>query len=188
MLFGSAAPAADYDEVLGVTALGDPNAPVTLEEHSSLTCSHCADFHEHILPKIKETYIDTGKVRLLVRDFPLGQLAAAAAMLPHCAGPDRYFGFLEVLFRSQATWAGGGDPLKGLEQIARLGGMSDADFKACLQNKELFEAIRDRAMDDQDRLGIDSTPTFFVNGEKLVGAQPFEEFSKAIDAALEAAE
>lgn len=186
-LAGTGAFAAGYDEVLGENAMGSPDAPVTIVEHSSLTCGHCGNFHHETLPKIKEAYIDTGKVRLVSRDFPLGQLALAAAMLPHCAGPDRYFGFLEVLFRTQDTWTRAKDPIQGLGQVARMGGMAEQQFQACLGNREIFEAIQARALEDQKRLGIESTPTFIVNGEKLVGALPFEEFAKVIDQALEKA-
>lgn len=186
-LIGSAVMAADFEEILGETALGSADAPVTLEEHSSLTCGHCGNFHRETLPKIKTEYIDTGKVRLVFRDFPLDQLALAASMIPHCAPKERYFGFLEVLFRSQANWMRAADPIAALNRLARLGGMSDADFNACLGRQDIFEAIRDRGTADGKRLGIDSTPTFFINGEKISGAAPFEDFKKMFDQALEKA-
>ncbi len=186
-LAGSVVAAADFEEILGESALGSADAPVTIQEHSSLTCGHCGTFHSQTLPQIKKDYIDSGKVRLVFRDFPLGQLALVAAMIPHCASEDRYFGFLEVLFRSQNTWARSADPAKALGQIVKMGGMSESDFQACLRRQDLFDAIRDRALSDGEKLGIDSTPTFFINGEKVSGAAPYEDFKKLIDQALEKA-
>ncbi len=176
--------AASLNEILPEKSIGDAEAPVTIVEHSSLTCGHCASFHRDTLPQIKETYVDTGKVRLVYRDFPIGQLALLAAMLPHCAGEDRYFGFLEVLFRSQDAWARSQNPLAELERVAQQGGMSKKDFESCLNNEELYQAIRERAGDDEVRYGVRATPTFRVNGEKITGSLPFEEFQEAIEGAL----
>ncbi len=186
-LIGTGAMAADVEDTLGEMALGSADAPVTITEHSSLTCGHCASFHAEKLPKLKKDYIDTGKVRLVFRDFPLGKLALIASMLPHCAGPDRYFGFLEVLFRSQRTWAGSNDPLLDLTRMARMGGMSEETVNACLGNKELFDAIQKRAAADGKKFDIESTPSFVVDGETISGNLPYEEFQKVIDAALEKA-
>jgi protein-disulfide isomerase len=186
-LAGTAYAAADFEEILGERALGSPDAPVTIEEHSSLTCGHCGTFHQETLPKIKKDYIETGKVRLVFRDFPFDQLGLYAAMIPHCAPPERSFGYLEVLFRSQSTWMRSADPVKALSQVTRLGGMSDADFKACLGREDLFNAIRDRTLSDGKRLGIDATPTFFINGEMISGNMPYEDFKEMIDRALEKA-
>jgi len=186
-LVGAVATAADFDDTLGEMVLGSAEAPLTIYEHSSLTCGHCAAFHAETLPKIKKAYIDTGKVRFVFRDFPLGKLALIASMLPHCAGPDRYFGFLEVLFRSQRTWAGSNDPLLDLTRMARMGGMSEEKVNACLNDKVLFEAIQKRAAADGKAADIESTPSFVINGKTISGNLPFEEFQKAIDAALEKA-
>jgi protein-disulfide isomerase len=186
-LAGGNAVAAEYDDVLGEMALGSKDAPVTISEHSSLTCGHCGNFHRDTLPEIKKAYIDTGKVRLVYRDFPLGRLAMAAAMIPHCAPPQRYFGFLDALFLSQATWAQSDDPAREMGRVARLGGMSAEQFNECLGNQKIFEAIRDRAAADQDEHDINSTPTFIVNGEKVTGALPFEDFKDVIEEALKKA-
>lgn len=172
--------------ILPQAILGREDAPVTMLEFSSLTCGHCGQFHIDALPKIKKAYIDTGKLRLALRDFPLDRLALAASMLPHCAGPARYFGFVDVLFRSQATWAASNDPLKELQKVARLGGMSAEDFDKCLADQTLATAIRDRAEADGKAFAIDATPTFLIGATKLVGNQPFEAFAKVIDDALKA--
>ena len=102
-------------------SLGDANAQVTITEYSSLTCSHCMVFHRDILPDIKKHYIDTGKVKLVFRDFPLGGLAMAAAMMARCAAPERYFGIIEILFRGQSDWANSKNPMEALTRIGRLG-------------------------------------------------------------------
>ncbi|MDX9862597.1 MAG: DsbA family protein [Rhodospirillales bacterium] len=185
---GGSAFAADTDGLLPEMALGSADAPVTIHEYSSLTCGHCANFHRETLPEIKKAYIDTGKVRFVFRDFPLDNLAFAAALLPHCAGPQRYFGFLEVLFRTQENWAGSKDPLSELKKVARLGGMSADDFDACLNNQALFVAIRDRATADSKTYDIEATPTFRIGDDLLVGGQGYEVFREAIENALKAAQ
>ena len=170
--------------LLAERVMGSADAPVTMEEFSSLTCPHCANFHRDTLPKIKTAYIDTGKVKLIYRDFPLGALAMAAAMLARCGTPERYFGFLEVLFRGQQSWATSKDPRKELERVARFAGIGKAEFDACLDNEALLKGIQERAAEAQSRFGIESTPTFIINGTKLGGALPFEDFQTVIEKAL----
>lgn len=166
------------------TALGDPKAPVTIIEYSSLTCPHCATFHRDTLPKLKESYIDTGKVRFIYRDFPLGRLALAAAVIGRCVDPSRHFAFIDMLYRDQDAWSQSRDPLAELKVRAQLAGLSDSQFEACLDNKPLIQAVQQRAQEGQQQYGIDSTPSFIVNGKKITGEQSFDAFSKAIDAAL----
>ncbi len=113
-LLGAPRPSVAADP-MAETAIGDPQAPVTVLEFSSLTCPHCAAFHGETMPKIKETYIDTGKVRLVYRDFPLDRLALAAAVVAHCVDPSRHFGFIEMLYRDQVAWTQSADPLKELK-------------------------------------------------------------------------
>lgn len=172
------------DAVLQEHALGAKDAPVTMIEFSSLTCPHCADFHATTLPKIKEQYIEPGKLRLVYRDYPLDPLATAAAILPHCVAPDRYFGLLEALFRSQSSWARSQEPVKELERLSRFAGLSPADFEACLNNGALLQAIQQRAEADRKEYGITSTPTFVINGQRIVGASDFEAFQRAIEQKL----
>jgi len=179
--------AASIDEMLAERALGDEAAPVTIVEYSSLGCPHCAAFHSETLPQIKEAYIDTGKVRLVYRDYPLGGAAMAAALIARCVEPSRYFGFIDMLYRGQATWAASTKPLDDLKQLSRFAGLSDADFNACLENRALLQGIQGRASVAQKEAGIKSTPTFFVNERMIVGAQGFEEFKAAIDEELEKA-
>lgn len=146
--------------------LGDPAAPVTIIEYASLTCPHCATFHRETLPVLKERYIDTGKARLVFRDFPLDRAALAAATLAHCAGDARYFKFLEAMFANQQSWARASDPVAALRQLTRLGGLSDADAEACLADQSLQDAILQTRLDGEHEFGVNSTPTIFVNGTK----------------------
>jgi protein-disulfide isomerase len=183
----SAVGAASVEEMLAERSLGDEAAPVTIVEYSSLGCSHCAAFHRETLPKIKEAYIDTGKVRLVLRDYPLGGVAMAAALIARCVEPSRYFGFVDMLFKSQATWAASAKPLDDLRQLSRFAGLSEADFNACLENKALLQDIQGTAAQAQKEQGVSSTPTFFVNDRKIVGAQGFEAFKTIIDEELEKA-
>jgi protein-disulfide isomerase len=168
----------------GDVVLGSDKAPVTIYEYASMTCPHCAHFSEETFPELKKRYIDTGKVRFVFRSFPFDKVAAAAFMLASCAGKDggndRYMAVVETLFAKQDEWVND-HPLEPLENIAKQLGFSDATFKACLTNQQVLnniEAVRDRAV---DKLGVNSTPTFFINGKKVVGDVPIETMAKEID-------
>jgi protein-disulfide isomerase len=165
-------------------ALGAADAPVTMIEFSSLTCPHCAAFHNDSLPAIKANYIDTGKVKLVYRDFPLNKAALLGSALAHCAGPDRFFGFIDVLFKSQASWARSDDPVPALTQIGRLGGLKAADIEVCLNDKELFDRILSSRVEGAKEFNITSTPTFIINGEKHAGALPYEQFAAVFERLL----
>lgn len=163
--------------------MGAPNAPVTIIEYASLTCPHCANFHTGSLPQIKEQYIDKGLVKFVYRDFPLDRAALWASMLARCAGPDRYFAFLDVLFRQQSTWARGNDPQQiqdALKRLSRLGGFSDALFHECLQNKAVETAVLDQSLKGEREFKISSTPTLIINGKKHSGSITFEELDKVL--------
>jgi protein-disulfide isomerase len=175
---------ASFEDAIAERALGRADAPVTILEHSSLACPHCATFHRDTLPRLTKEYIDTGKVRLVFVDFPLGGPALAASMIARCAPKDTYFGMIEVMFRDQERWSRSKDPIKELERIARLGGLSERDVQSCLDNQALLTAIRQRAVAASEQYGINSTPTFMVDGVKIEGAMPFDDFQKVIEAAL----
>ncbi len=175
---------ASLDDAMGEMSLGKEDAPVTMVEYSSLGCPHCAAFHRETLPKLKAEYIDTGKLRLIMRDFPLGTPSLAAAMIARCAGRERYFGFVEILFRSQAQWAQSNDPIGAIAHVVRFGGMTDQDIDACLKYQPLLESIRKGAETANEKLKINSTPSFIIGDEMISGALPYEHFKKAIDKAL----
>ncbi len=165
-------------------SVGDENAPVTIVEYMSMTCPHCARFHHETYPGIKEKYVDTGKVRFILREFPLDQLAAAAIMLARCAPEDQYFPFVSVLFEQQVSWATAQDKRAALLQMAKLAGFTQESFEACLTNQKLLDdvsAVRSRAADDY---GVNSTPTFFINGDKYSGEISVDDMSAIIDSKL----
>src|SRR5690606_28511649 len=119
--------------------------PITVIEYASLTCSHCAEFDKDTLPLLKTNYIDTGKVRYILREFPYDEFATSAFMLSRCAGEERYFGFVDILFKKQAEWAFTENPIEGLLAIAKQGGFSEGSFDACMNNRQIFQHISDVA-------------------------------------------
>jgi len=162
---------------LGDMSLGDEKAPVTIIEYASMTCPHCANFHETTYPELKRKYIDTGKVRFIFREFPLDQLAAAAFMLARCGGKERYFPMVETLFQQQRTWAVP-RPLQPLMAIGKQAGLSEAGFNECLKNQQVLDGIEDVRKRAAEKLNVQSTPTFFVNGKQLRGSTTLAEFEK----------
>ena len=144
--------------------LGSADAKVMMVEYASLTCPHCANFHINTLPALKREYIDKGLVKLIYRDFPLDGLALRAAMMAQCAGPDRYYGFLELLFGRQVQWATAKDPLEGLAAIGKIGGMSDEEFKACLTDKTVEQIVLSEALEGEKTYAVRATPTLFIDG------------------------
>jgi protein-disulfide isomerase len=162
---------------LGEMAMGDEKAPITVIEYASMTCPHCAHFSEATFPELKKRYIDTGKVRFLFREFPLDQLAAAGFILARCAGPDKYFPLIETLFAQQHDWVVQ-KPLQPLMAIAKQAGLSQEAFETCLDNKVMLEGLEKVRNQASEKFGVNSTPTFFVNGKRLAGALSIEEMEK----------
>ena len=163
--------------------LGEADAPITIVEYASMTCGHCANFHRNTLPAIKENYIDTGKARLVLREFPFDPRAEAGFMLARCAD-DKYFAMVDVLFQQHQSWVSVENAREALLQIARLAGFSQESFEACLTDQKLLEdvrAVRNRGAKD---FGVDSTPTFFINGNMYKGALTVAEMSAIIDSML----
>ena len=164
----------------GDIVLGSDKAPVTIIEYASMTCPHCAHFSTTTFPELQKRYIDTGKVRFIFREYPLDALAAAGFMLARCAGNDKFMPIVETLFAKQPDWMVK-DPVQPLMGIAKQFGFSQQSFDQCLANQQVLDniqAVRDRAA---TKLGVNSTPTFFVNGKKLAGDQSIEALAKVID-------
>lgn len=161
--------------------MGKEDAPITIVEYASMTCPHCARFHTGILPKIKEKYVDTGKVKFIYRDFPLDTLAAAGAMLSRCVDKSKFFALVDVLFEKQQVWVTN-NPLPELLKIAKQAGMNEKEFEACLGNQELLDKISEGRKVANDTLKVRSTPTLFFNRRMLTGSSSFENISRVIDA------
>jgi protein-disulfide isomerase len=174
------APAAPLAITNDDRVLGNPAAPITIVEYASMTCPHCAHFAKEVLPALKQKWIDTGKAKLVLRDFPLDQLALRAAMIQRCAPPDRFYAFVDMFFADQAQWAAADDPNAALARFAALGGMSRSKFDACLKDTALENRILQERLVASKDLGVDATPTFFINGSKFTGAPTVEEFDKEL--------
>jgi protein-disulfide isomerase len=159
--------------------MGDAKAPVIIIEYASLTCSHCRSFHLEVLPELKKRWIDPGKARLIYRDFPLDQVAAKAAQLAECVGKDRYFGVLDVMFRGQPQWALAQDPVAEVSKSLRIAGMGDNEVKACLANDTVANAVV-ADFKGGETLGVNSTPTLFINGTMYRGARSIDDLDREI--------
>lgn len=168
-------------------ALGSPTAKVVIVEYASMTCGHCANFHTKVFPELKAKYIDSGKVRFILREFPLDNLAAAASMLARCAGGEKTYPLVGVLFQKQEDWAFvRSNPVPKLFEIAKQAGFTQEAFDKCLTDQKLLDqvsAIRQRA---SDKFGVSSTPTFFINGKRLVGGSTLGDFDKVLEPLLKA--
>lgn len=163
----------------GDHVMGDAKAAVTIIEYASLTCSHCRSFHIDVLPELKKKWIDTGKARLIYRDFPLDQVAAKAAQLAECVGNDRYFGVLDVMFRAQGQWAIAQDPIAEVSKSLRIAGLGDNEVKACLANEAVAKAVV-ADFKGGETLGVNSTPTLFINGSMYRGARSVDDLDREI--------
>lgn len=166
----------------GEMAMGPETAKVTVVEYASASCPHCANFYKTTFPDLKKEYIDTGKIRFIFREFPHNQPALAAFMLARCAPKEKYFPLVDMFFTQQDTWLEA--PLEGLQKIAQLAGFTKESFDACLKNEAVAKgiiAVRDKAEKD---FGVDSIPTFFINGELLKGETSIDVFRKTIDPLL----
>lgn len=174
----------DVNRVMSTRAIGNPNAPIHIIEFASLTCSHCAHFHNDVLPKLKEKYVNTGKVYIEFREFPLNDPALKATITARCLPAERYDGFVSLLFKNQEKWANGVDYMSYLKQNAKLAGLSDEQFQACQDNGEIKTRLASVMQDAQDRWKISATPTFIINNgaQTISGAQPLENFERAFRA------
>jgi protein-disulfide isomerase len=173
---------AEAAPALGEMTLGSANAPVTMIEYFSLSCSHCRDFHAHTFSAFKEVYVDSGKVLFIARDFPNNEPALRAAMLARCAGEDRYFAFVDTLFDGFDFWAVPGiDNIAALAQIAALGGVPRAAFDACLANTDVEAVVLGNQFTGMNEHKVEYTPTFIIQTRKYVGTLAFNELASILD-------
>jgi protein-disulfide isomerase len=165
---------------LGDVFIGAPDAKVTIIEYASMTCSHCANFSTKIFPLVKEKYIDTGKVRFTLREFPFDPLATAAFMLARCKGNDKYYAMVDLLFAQQKAWTGSDKPTEALLSVVRQAGFTQESFETCLKNKAIYDGVNFVKERGAKVFGVDSTPTFFINGEKRSGSISIEDMDKIL--------
>jgi protein-disulfide isomerase len=165
-------------------ALGEANAPVTIVEYMSMTCPHCANFHNKTFDAIKAKYVDTGKVRFIIREFPFDPRAAAAFMLARCAPEGQYFPMISMLFKQQEQWAAAQNGRDALLQLSKLAGFTQESFEACLTNQKLLDDVNAVMQRGAKEFGVKSTPTFFVNGEHYSGDMSVDVMSALIDSKL----
>lgn len=168
---------------------GNPDAPITVIEYGSMTCGHCAAFQVETLPKIDENFVNKGLIRWVFRDFPLDSVALAGSVVAHCLPRDQFFGYVDLLYRDLFTrrkesWAFQENPKEGLIEISRRAGLSREQVEACLQDQALIALVRKNAETGNQRYGVNSTPSFFINGRKLTGARPYEDFEAQFKALL----
>ena len=158
---------------------GQADTPVTVVEYASMTCSHCAAFANNVYPTLKSKYIDTGKVKYILREFPLDPLATAGFMLARCSG-DKREAMIALLFAQQKNWAFVDKPLDGLSNIVKQTGMSQESFEKCLKDQALYDKVnmvRDRGA---EKFNVSATPTFFINGKRVSGEMTFDQLDKEI--------
>ena len=181
------------DNPLAITqddvVLGDPNAKITMIEYASMTCGHCAHFHNDTFAKIKENYVETGKIKFVLRDLPWDAMATAVTKITRCVPDDKFYGYVSAFFSTQKTWTHAADPLAELKKVARLGGMDDKTFEACLTDPKVHNEVLANRTIAIEKLQVGATPTFFIGPDIMVqGALPYEEMAKKIDEALKNAE
>jgi protein-disulfide isomerase len=173
---------AQSDRLTGERSVGKPDAPVTVIEYFSMTCTHCAAFSRDTMPSVRSQFIEPGKVRFIYRDFPLDQLALTAAMVARSLPPDRYEAFVSALLASQDRWAfgRGANATEELWKMAALAGMSREGFNSAINDNALKTFILKEQDAGAKKWGIESTPTFIINGQKTAGAVGFDAFKKLL--------
>jgi protein-disulfide isomerase len=161
--------------------MGAEDAPVTIVEYASFTCPHCARFANEVFPEVKKELIDTGKVKWIYRDYPLDGVAVRASAVAQCSGDDRYFGVLELLFKSQLTWARSNDPIEGIKQVARFAGMDGETVDKCLADEELINGIVGSRLEAEQKYNVNATPTFLIDGKTYSGEKDLKFFADKVD-------
>ncbi len=173
---------AEADPRLAERSTGRADAPVTVLEYFSLTCGHCAAFHRDTWPRVKRELVDTGRVRMVWRDFPLDQVALTAAMVARALPAERYEGFISTLFQTQDRWAfaRNADPRRELARMAALAGMSQETFDATIADQALGRGILELRLEGQNRHNVNSTPTFVFGNRMVPGNMPFDRFAQNV--------
>lgn len=174
----------DTIEALKEKKIGTEEANIEIIEFASLTCGHCAKFHNEVFPKIKKEFIDTGKVSFIYQDFPLDKFALKASVIARCSGEKKFFSFLKVLYNKQKDWTRTEDPFRSLLKIAKLGGLKNDEIKVCVGNKSIEDGILKQRLNASKKFDIKATPTLYINGEKYDGDLTFEALKLKINTLL----
>jgi protein-disulfide isomerase len=184
LLGGPAAAAEPGPEGFHEFVMGNAKAPVTVIEYVSLTCPHCAHFHTETFPQVKKAYVDTGKVRFLVRDFPLDSLAMAGAVVARCVPADKGYRLFDLLMKNQESWVSDQKPIEPLRRHAKDAGIAESEVDACLQNRALVTALAEQRQKSGETYNIEATPSFFIGDEDIQGDPAFADIAAAIDRQL----
>lgn len=171
--------------LLGIHAQGDPDAPVTIIEYLSLTCPHCANWHETVYPEVKEELIDTGKAKLELREVYFDRFGLFAGMMARCAGdPKRYFGFMDLILEKQDQWTRAENPLEALQRLGRQGGLTDDRIEACLTDRDFQKTLVEMYAGYREDPRLTGTPTLIV-GEDKIENPTFENIAAAVEAEMD---
>ena len=175
----------DTIEALEKKSFGNEDAKIKMLEFASLTCGHCAKFHNEVMPIIKENYIEKGLIHFTYKDFPLDKYALKATIIARCSGNKNFFNFLDVFYKKQKDWTRTQDPFKSLLKIAKFGGLKDEELKVCVGNKSIEDGVlKDRLKSSKD-YDITATPTIYLNGEKYKGDLTIEALDSKLKSLLD---
>ena len=174
----------DTIEALQNQTMGNESAPIKMIEFASLTCGHCAKFHNEVFPQLKRDYIDNGKIYFTYKDFPLDKFALKASVIARCSGKEKYFSFLKVLYKKQRDWTSSQDPFKSLLKIAKLGGLKNDEIKVCVSNKSIEDGILKNRLNSTKKFEIKATPTIYINGKKYNGDLTYEALKLKLDSLI----
>lgn len=172
--------------VITEMVMGSDNAKIDIVEYASYTCPHCATFHTDVYPKLKQNYIETGHVRFTYREVYFDKYGLWASMIARCAGPEKFFGLTDLIYKSQKKWARAGEDktvVSELSKLAKVAGLNDERIENCLEDTEKLRALVEWFKNNASNDDIDSTPSFLINGEKFSNMS-YEEFSAVIDSKI----
>jgi len=172
------------DASLQELSIGDDKAPVTIIEYSSMTCSHCADFHTNTYPTLKKNHIEKGEVRFIFREFPLDKLSMATSMLARCVDSSISLAFIDILFQNRNKWYSD-NALAELKNLSKQAGLSSEDFDQCLNDQELLDQLILQKENAIKEFQINSTPSFIINGNVISGNKPYSYFKSEIEKILD---
>ena len=175
----------DTLEALETKSIGQKNAPIKMIEFASLTCGHCAKFHNEVMPLIKKKYINTGKIFFTYKDFPLDKFALKASIIARCSGEGKFFSFLDVFYKKQKDWTRTKDPFKSLLKIAKVGGLKNEELKVCIGNKSIEDGLLKERLESTKKFEINATPTLYLNNKKYEGDLSFEALELKIKTLLD---